>query len=140
MAATNTYKSFLMIKRDATWEKLVDIKEYPNLGSAPDTLETTTLSDAMKTYVNDLQDTGALEFTANYEKSTYQALKDLEGTEHEFGVWFGATEEGSVVTPTGTEGKWTWKGMLAAWPKGAGTSAVREMGISIAPSTVIDFA
>ena len=31
-----------------TYTKLVDIKDFPDLGSAPDTIEVTTLSDKMK--------------------------------------------------------------------------------------------
>ena len=42
--ATSSYKSFLMYKKSgATYEKLVDIKDYPDIGGSPETLETTTL-------------------------------------------------------------------------------------------------
>ena len=45
--AISTYKVFLMKKGDTgdTWSKLVDIKEFPDLGGEPEMLETTTLSD-----------------------------------------------------------------------------------------------
>ena len=55
----NTYMSYLMTSEDgATWTKLIDIKEFPDLGSTPPTLDTTTLSDNMHTYINDIADTG----------------------------------------------------------------------------------
>ena len=48
--ATSSYKSFLMKKGTGdTYEKLVDIKDYPDIGGSPETLETTTLSDSMQT-------------------------------------------------------------------------------------------
>lgn len=51
--AISTYKIFLMKKAETgnTWEKLIDIKEFPDLGGAPEMLETTTLSDRMQTYI-----------------------------------------------------------------------------------------
>ena len=45
--AISTYKIFLMKKSTSTYEKLIDIKEFPDLGGAPEMLETTTLSDNM---------------------------------------------------------------------------------------------
>ena len=50
--AISTYKVFLMKKKttpEETHEKLVDIKEFPDLGGEPEMLETTTLSDNMQT-------------------------------------------------------------------------------------------
>ena len=66
--ATSSYKSFLMYKKSGeTYEKLVDIKDYPDIGGSPETLETTTLDETeYKTYIDGLKDLGgALEFTFN---------------------------------------------------------------------------
>lgn len=130
MAATLTANTFLM--KGST--KLVDIKEFPDLGKAPDTIDVTTLTNTMKVSINDLQDPGSLEFTANYDPDDYDTLKALEGAQNEYSVWFGASAEGA---PDGHLGKFTFTGELAVWVKGAGVSAVREMGIAIAPSTEI---
>ena len=62
-------------------------------------LETTTLSDSMQTYIPGIQSLEALEFTANYTKEDYTALKQLEGVPTDFAVWFGGTETNGVVTP-----------------------------------------
>ena len=45
--AISTYKVFLMKKAASggTYSKVVDIKDFPDLGGAPEMLETTTLSD-----------------------------------------------------------------------------------------------
>lgn len=135
--AISSYKTFLMVKKDAAFEKLIDIKNFPDLGGAPEMLETTTLSDGMQTYIPGIQSLDGLEFTANYDKADFDRLKAMEGTEYEFSVWFGGTVSGSDVTPTGENGKFDFKGQLSAFPVGGDVNAVVEMTISIAPSTPI---
>lgn len=139
--AISTYKVFLMMKGEgSTYEKLIDIKDYPDLGGAPEMLETTTLTDRMQTYIPGIQSLDALAFTANYTKEDFLKLRDLEGVEHEFAVWFGGTEEAGVVTPTGTDGKFEFKGQLSAFPVGGGVNEVVDMTVTIAPSTPITMA
>ena len=139
--AISTYKVFLMKSTDgSTFEKLIDIKDFPDLGGSPEMLETTTLSDSMQTYIPGIQSLDALEFTANYTKADFDSLKDLEGTEYTFAVWFGGTVEGGVATPTGTDGKFEFKGQLSVFPVGGGVNEVVGMTITIAPSTPISVA
>ena len=137
--AISSYKTFLMVKKaDAgAFEKLIDIKNFPDLGGAPEMLETTTLSDGMQTYIPGIQSLDGLEFTANYDKGDFDTLKEMEGTEYQFSVWFGGTVEGGVVTPTGENGKFDFKGQLSVYPVGGDVNAVVEMNINIAPSTPI---
>lgn len=134
--AISTYKVFLM-KGSA---KLVDIKSFPDLGGEPELLETTTLSDKMQTYIPGIQSLDALSFTANYTKDDYSTLKALEEQELEYGVWFGGTESGGVVTPTGSEGKFSFKGKLSVFVGGGGVNEVVDMTVTIAPSTPITMA
>lgn len=138
--AISTYKIFLMMKKEASYEKLIDIKDFPDLGGSPEMLETTTLSDKMQTYIPGIQSLDALEFTANYTKEDFTKLKALEGVEHEFAVWFGGTEEANALTPTGTDGKFQFKGQLSAFPVGGGVNEVVDMTVTIAPSTPISMA
>lgn len=138
--AISTYKIFLMMKKNASYEKLIDIKDFPDLGGSPEMLETTTLSDKMQTYIPGIQSLDALEFTANYTKEDFTKLKALEGVEHEFAVWFGGTEEANVLTPTGNDGKFQFKGQLSAFPVGGGVNEVVDMTVTIAPSTPISMA
>lgn len=139
--AISTYKTFLMKKGDVgeTWEKLIDIKDFPDLGGAPELLETTTLSDKMQTFINGIQKLDALAFTANYTKADYTKLKALEGQQKDYAVWFGGTDDGKKVTPTGTDGKFSFKGDLSVYPMGKGVNEVVDMGLTIAPSTPIAF-
>ena len=138
--AISTYKVFLMKKNDSSYEKLIDIKDFPDLGGAPEMLETTTLSDRMQTYIPGIQSLDALAFTANYTKEDFLKLQALEGVEHEYAVWFGGTESAGVVTPTGTDGKFNFKGQLSAYPVGGGVNEVVDMNVTIAPSTPITMA
>lgn len=136
--AISTYKIFLMVKGTGdTYSKLIDIKDFPDLGGAPEMLETTTLSDNMQTYIPGIQSLDALEFTANYTKADFTTLKGMEGTEKDFAVWFGGTESGGVLTPDGSDGKFEFKGQLSVFPVGGGVNEVVDMTITIAPSTPI---
>lgn len=135
--AISTYKIFLMQKNVEAWEKLIDIKEFPDLGGTPEMLETTTLSDKMQTYIPGIQSIDALEFTSNYILEEYKKLKALEGKDKEYAVWFGGTEAGDTVTPTGSDGKFKFNGQLSVFPVGGGVNEVVDMTITIAPSTPI---
>ena len=135
--AISTYKIFLMQKNTSAWEKVVDIKEFPDLGGTPEMLETTTLSDKMQTYIPGIQSIDALEFTSNYTLADYKKLKALEGQDKEYAVWFGGTEVGDTVTPTGSDGKFKFNGQLSVFPVGGGVNEVVDMTITIAPSTPI---
>lgn len=140
--AISTYKVFLMKKgsSDDTWSKLVDIKEFPDLGGKPEMLETTTLSDNMQTYIAGIQSLDGLTFTANYDKEDFQTLKALEGKENDYAVWFGGTGDAGSLTPDGSNGKFSFKGQLSVFPVGGGVNEVVDMSITIAPSTPITFA
>lgn len=139
--AISTYKVFLMKKNQPeTWAKLVDIKEFPDLGGEPEMLETTTLSDNMQTYIAGIQSLDGLTFTANYDMEDFQTLKALEGKENDYAVWFGGTGDAGSLTPDGSNGKFSFKGQLSVFPVGGGVNEVVDMSITIAPSTPITFA
>lgn len=139
MAATSTYQTYLMHgtgSGSTTYEKLIDIKEFGDLGQTPETLETTTLSDNMVTLIQGIMGNEGIEFTSNYEKESFTALKALEHKTEKYAVWFGA---GSNGTPDGSLGKFSFDGQLSVRVTGGGVNQVRNMSISIAPSTPIEF-
>lgn len=139
MAATSTYQTYLMHgtgSGSTTYEKLIDIKEFGDLGQTPETLETTTLSDNMVTLIQGIMGNEGIEFTANYEKESFTALKALEHKTEKYAVWFGA---GSSGAPDGSLGKFSFDGQLSVRVTGGGVNQVRNMSISIAPSTPIEF-
>ena len=126
-----------MKKETETWKKVIDIKEFPDLGGAPENLETTTLSDRMQTYIAGIQSLDALEFSANYTLEDFKSLQRLEGKTEEYAVWFGGDESGDTVTPSGANGKFKFSGQLSVFPVGGGVNEVVGMTITIAPSTPI---
>ena len=135
--AISTYKSFLMHKVAEKWEKLIDIKSFPDLGGTPELLETTTLSDPMTTNIMGIQSLDALEFEANYTKEDYTKLKALEGTTGSYAVWLGGTEANGTATPSGGDGKFEFDGQLSVYVNGGGVNEVVNMTVSIAASTPI---
>lgn len=128
--AISTYPVVLKYDSSATetpnWTKLCDIKESPDLGGAPELLETTTFSDGSRIYISGIKDQ-ALEFTANYDADTYDNILALTGTKS-FQFWFG---------PNGAYGKFALSGTISAYMLGAGVNEVVEMRIVIVPSTPI---
>jgi len=111
----------------ATWSSLSPIKDFPDLGGSPELLDTTTLSDASKTYVAGIKDQQALEFTANYDETVYDLIATLT-TEQDFQLWFGTT---------GASGKFAFTGTVIAYVLGAGVNGVVEMKIVVTPSTAV---
>lgn len=132
----NTYGTFLMYKKSDKWEKVADIKDYPDIGGSSELLETTTLSDDSQTYIPGIKKNDALSFTHNYSLELYKTLKQLKGQELDLAIWFGGEKTGNVTTPTGTNGKYSFKGIFDE-PKitGKGTNEVREIVSSIAPTS-----
>lgn len=151
MAATSTINSFLYHFESATakptnltgGEKLMDIKSYPDLGGAPETIETTTLSDSFQTSVNGVQSVDAFDFNANYEKAVYRKLKTIEkkGDSQWFAVVLGAGPDGK---PDGHDGIIVWSGGLTSYIAGGEVNAVREMhaviSVGTAPELLADSA
>jgi hypothetical protein len=125
--AISTYGITLKWGEDSlTVEKKISIKNFPDLGGAPELLETTTLSDDSQTYIQGIQSMDALEFTANYTKTDYQAVLQDADKPLYYVLEFG--DEGS-------EGIFEWQGEHTVWVTGADVNGVIEMVISIAPST-----
>ena len=128
--AISTYGVKLMYKKaeGSTYEHLIDIKDFPDLGGAPEMLETTTLSDNMQTYIPGIQTLDALEFNANYTLADFKKIKAMEGVDTAFAVWIG---------DDGVNGKFQFNGQISAFPTGGGVNEVIGLTISIAPSTPI---
>lgn len=142
--ATLTKKTFLMKGTTSgsttTYSKLVDIKDYPDMKQTPDAVQTTTLTDLMHTYIPGLDDPGgAMPFTANYSEADYAALEALKDIECDLALWLGGTEANGVATPTGSDGKFEFKGYVTVRLVGKGVGEVREMEIAVMPSSAVTF-
>jgi hypothetical protein len=119
---TNTSMSYLDMKNEeGEYEKLIDIKDYPD-DPEPETLDTTTLSDTMETSIPGIDSGDSRDYTCNYIKADYDRLKKLEGTEHEYRERFGAD---------GEDGAFVFKGQHRVLRVGKGVNEVREMTLKI---------
>lgn len=109
-------------------KKVCRIKSYPQIGGEPENLETTDMEDIMQTFVQGVQQTGAMQFTINYEKSVYDAVKTLAGKDMYYQLEFG---EG------GEDGTYSWQGRHSIFINEGAVNGIREATISVTPSTEI---
>lgn len=139
--AISTIGTFLMYKATgaSSFSKLVDIKNQPALGGSPEQLETTTLSDFMRTYIPGLEGNDAKEYTCNFDKTVYTTLKALEGQELDLAVWFGGTKANGIITPTGADGQFSYKGFVNVYVNESDLNAVHEMTVTTTASSAITF-
>lgn len=139
--AMNSYGVFLMQEKSGSsgqFEKLVDIKDFPDIGGTPEMLQTTTLSNRGHTYIPGIDNNDNMEFKTNYTQEDYKKLKALKGKKTKFAIWMGGSETEDSITPTGSEGKWDFDGYLNVTVNGAGVNEVVEMTVSIAPASDIN--
>lgn len=137
----STYKTFLMhgttSSSTTTYTQLVPIKDFPDLGGAPEQIEVTTLGDKQRRYVPGIEANSQMTFTANYTIDEYEDLVALEGSEEAYAVWLGGTESGGTLTPSGDDGKFAFRGFLSVYVAGGGTNKAQEMKITITRSSEI---
>lgn len=137
--ARSTYQTYLMHSTTGgTYEKLVDIKSFPNMGGTPELLETTTLSDPIQTNILGIQSLDALEFTANYTLEDYKKIRALAGKDELYALWFGGTRVAGVEVPDGSQGKFEFGGQISVFATGGGVNEVTDMTITIASTTPIE--
>lgn len=106
--------------------KKIDIKNFPDLGGAPELIEVTTLSDAMQVFINGIQTAGEMAFNANYTKASFETVETDANKEQYYALEFG---------DGGDEGIFEWQGEHSVHVTGAEVNAPVEMVITIAPST-----
>lgn len=117
--------------KSGTYEKVCPIKSYPDMGGAPEMLQTTDLEDDMHTYTPGVQDLGGgLEFTANFNAADYAKIKGMKGKDLFFQLRMGKD---------GADGVFDWEGEIDVWMAGGEVNAVRDMTVISTPSTVIGF-
>lgn len=128
--AVSTINTILEVSEDgaSSWEKMCPIKSYPDLGGAPDQLETTDLEDDSQTFTPGVQSMDSMDFTANYTLETYKAVKAKEGKVLYYRLKMGKD---------GVDGVAKWQGQHSVHKNGGDVNAVREMTITVSPSTKI---
>jgi hypothetical protein len=106
--------------------KLLDITNYPDMGSVPSKIDTTDLSaQKYKTNIFGLQEAPDLTFEANYDETAYQLVNSL-GSIYSLQLDFGTSD-----------GKFNWDGQLMCYANGAGVDEVRKMTVVSSVVTAI---
>jgi hypothetical protein len=120
--ALHTAKTYLFYESgSAVFTKLVDIVGYPDMGSAPNTLDTTDLSaEKMKTKMRGLQESPDLTFECNYDETAYDLIETITGKK-KFQLHFGTA---------GADGKFEWEGTVSVFVSGGGVDEVRKMTVT----------
>ena len=126
--AMNTYGITLKWGESAeAVEKVVDIKDFPDMIGDPEMLETTTLSDAQVTNIPGIKGSDMLTFTCNYTKEDFTAVNAAAEKALHYALEF---SDGS---------KFTWQGQHTCGLPGKGVNEVVEFTINIAASTSVEF-
>ena len=107
--------------------KVVDIKDFPDLISDPELLETTTLSDAQVTNIPGIKGSDMLTFTCNYTSADFAAVNGDANKPLYYVLEF---SDGS---------KFTWQGQHTCGLPGKGVNEVVDFTINIAASTSVEF-
>ena len=128
MAISTLGVTLKMGESEGALEKVVDIKDFPDLIGDPNMLETTTLSDEAVTNIPGIRSSDMLTFTCNYTKADFTAVNDKANTPMYYSLEF---SDGS---------KFTWQGQHTCGVPGKGVDEVIEFTINIAASTAVEFA
>lgn len=145
-AGRSTYQTYLMIGTEGTggavtYSKLLDIVSFPDLGQEPETIDTTTLSDYMQTFIPGIQGNSNMTFEANYTPENYNAVNQYnDGKHHNLAVWFGADKwRDPTEVPDGSKGKFSFTGYIIPQLGGGGVNEKVTMNIIVTPDSVITF-
>ena len=134
--ATNTSMTFLMVAKSGdTYEKLVDITDYPDIGDNPQMLDATTLSDDGVRQIPGINNANELEFGYNYDPQTYDKIKKMKEPNTKFAIYLGGTSE----APTGELGMFKFSGQISTYMSGGATNEVRKAKLKIAVSSKVEF-
>lgn len=116
------------------WVQPVCLTDVPDIGGEYENIETTTLCDSQRTYIQGILDAGeSLDFTANYIHSVFIAIKSyIEGSELPCKIVFGGIG--------GDQGSVSFNGYVSARINGFGVNEVVPMTISVAIASELTYA
>lgn len=135
MAAISTIYTYFMVKSESTWKKVFDITSYSDLVGDTQMNDATTMSNKVQVNVPGVQQMGSgITFEGFFEdKEKYAEMKAMEGSEHEFALWIGGTDNGDgTSTPTGRVVKMGFKGYPTFGIPGANVNDLHKLKCTIA--------
>lgn len=112
----------------AALTKVTPIKTYPQIYGQSEFLETTDMEDTMQTFVLGVQNVEQMVFTMNYDKTAFETLQGNSNTDNFYQLEFGNA---------GADGIFSWKGQHSISINDGAVNGIREMTLTVAPSTAI---
>ena len=112
----------------AALTKVTPIKTYPQIYGQSEFLETTDMEDTMQTFVLGVQNVEQMVFTMNYDKTAFETLQGNSNTDNFYQLEFGNA---------GADGIFSWKGQHSIFVNDGAVNGIREMTLTVAPSTAI---
>lgn len=109
------------------YTKYVDIVDYSDLESAPETIDVTTMSNKKRVYKQGLPDQPQQSYTCNFDPKAYATIKALGNATKAFCLLF--EESNSLL-------KWT--GQISVQISGAGIAENRTMTVTVTAEDEID--
>ena len=128
----STYQTYLMYRTNtsASYAKVIDITNFPDLIGTPERIDITSLSDGQRVYIPGISDREDMTFNANYTADNFKAVKALENNQYYYALYFGST---------GAEGIFEWTGDVRAGVTGGGVNEAVGMTVTCTPSTEVIF-
>lgn len=136
----STYQTYFMVGEGSgtlSYSKLIDITSFPDLQPEPETIDITSLSDAMRLYIPGIMDPGGnMSFGANYTPENWTTVSALDdGEVHHVAVWFGAN---SSDEPDGSKGKFAFDAYIKPQLAGGGVNEKVTMNIIATPTSEVE--
>lgn len=122
-----------------SYSELINLQEIPDLGQAPESIDTTCLADTGRHSIPGLVDYGTLEFTFLYDATVYNTLYGFASSNTKK-LW---QIELPDKTGTGANAKgstFTWQGIPSVALSGAGVNGAMQFKLSISVSSDMVFA
>lgn len=124
----STYQAVLKYGATSSPSTTIDIKSFPQILAPRTSLETTTMSDDARTYIQGIRETpDSFDFTCNWDKTVFNTINSL-------------TAEQYCELDFSDGSSFSWKGYMSAANNDGDVNAVVEMTISVTPTTVPVFA
>ena len=106
----------------------IDIKSFPQILAPRTALETTTMSDDARTYIQGIRETpDSFDFTCNWDKTVFNTINALTAAQ-------------KCLLEFSDGSSFSWHGYMSAANNDGDVNAVVEMTISVTPTSVPVFA
>ena len=128
--AISSYQCSLMLgtveNDETTWERLCEIRDFPDLTDVKQALDVTTTRNSMFANIEGIGQSEQRAFSCNYNEDDFEKVAALKGQLCDVAMWFGKSSDGAY---DGHDGKFIGAGYLDIFINGAGINEPVNMTI-----------